>query len=148
MIEDKAEKRLDSTLLDVAPNRFTLLSNRWDPFYETDHQVAPPRRAHQQARRQILTLYDQLLPMTSTPVVALNRAVALAEVAGPTAALDAVDELDLGSYHLFHATRADLLQRLGRHREAAEAYGAALEFTSNPAERELLERRRHAALVR
>jgi RNA polymerase sigma-70 factor (ECF subfamily) len=85
---------------------------------------------------QILALYDQLLAVAPTPVVALNRAVALAEVKGPQAALAAVDDLDaLGDYHLYHATRADLLTRLDRHAEAATAYDAAVARTSNAAER-------------
>ena len=71
---------------------------------------------------QILALYDQLLAMTPTPVVAMNRAIALGEVEGPQAALDILDGLDLGEYHLFHAARADLLRRLGRHDEASQAY--------------------------
>jgi RNA polymerase sigma-70 factor, ECF subfamily len=91
---------------------------------------------------QILRLYDQLMVLTPTPVVALNRAVALAEVHGPQAGLDAVDRLDLDTYHLFHATRADLLRRLGRNQDAAVAYDAALALTSNAAERAFLEYRR------
>jgi RNA polymerase sigma-70 factor (ECF subfamily) len=77
-----------------------------------------------------------------SPVVALNRAVAVAEVEGPGAALDLVDELDLDGYRLFHAIRADLLRRLGRDAEAAAAYGAAIDQTGNAAEREFLERSR------
>jgi RNA polymerase sigma-70 factor (ECF subfamily) len=92
--------------------------------------------------RQILALYDQLLGLTPTPVVALNRAVAVAEVEGPAAALAGVDDLDLGSYHLFHATRADLLRRLDRPAEAAQAYDAALRLVTNAAERRFLEDRR------
>jgi RNA polymerase sigma-70 factor (ECF subfamily) len=84
---------------------------------------------------QILALYDQLLSIVPTPIVALNRAVALAEVKGPETALVAVDELrDLGGYHLFHSTRGDLLVRLGRHAEAAAAYERAGTLTSNAAE--------------
>ena len=90
---------------------------------------------------QILALYDQLLAVAPTPVVALNRAVALAEVDGPAAALAAVDELDLPRYHLFHSTRADLLRRLGRHSDAARAYEAAAALTDNAAERAFLEDR-------
>ena len=67
---------------------------------------------------QILRLYDQLLAVTPSPVVALNRAVAVAEVDGPAVALVLVDGLDLGGYYLFHAIRADLLRRLGRRAEA------------------------------
>ena len=74
---------------------------------------------------QILALYDQLLAMTPTPVVAMNRAIALGEVRGPQAALDILDGLELGEYHLFHAARADLLRRLGRHDEASQAYARA-----------------------
>jgi RNA polymerase sigma-70 factor, ECF subfamily len=94
--------------------------------------------------RQILLLYDQLLALTLSPVVALHRAVAVAEVEGPDAALSLVDGLDLEGYHLFHAIRADLLRRLGRHAEAAEAYQAAIARTGNAAERAFLERRRRA----
>jgi RNA polymerase sigma-70 factor, ECF subfamily len=92
----------------------------------------------------ILTLYDQLYALAPGPVVALNRAVALAEVRGPAAGLAAVDEIDLGSYYLFHATRADLLRRLGRAAEAVAAYEAARELTSNPAERAFLDAQRAA----
>jgi RNA polymerase sigma-70 factor (ECF subfamily) len=87
---------------------------------------------------QILQLYDQLLSLTPSPVVALNRAVAVAEVSGPAAALDLVDALDIRGYHLFHAIRADLLRRLGRDAEAALAYQAAIALTDNAAEREFL----------
>ncbi len=84
---------------------------------------------------QILRLYDQLLAVAPGPVVALNRAVAVAEVDGPAAALALVDGLDLGGYYLFHAIRADLLRRLGRPAEADAAYQAAIAQTSNAAER-------------
>ena len=88
--------------------------------------------------RQILALYDQLLVQTPTPVVALNRAVAVAEVDGPGPALDLVDALDLEGYHLTHAVRADLLVRLGRRQEAAGAYREAMARTDNDAERAFL----------
>ena len=94
--------------------------------------------------RQIVALYDQLLAIVPSPIVALNRAVAVAEVAGPAAALALVDDLDLGDMHLFHAIRADLLRRLGRHAEAALAYDAAIELTKNVAERDFLLGRRAA----
>jgi RNA polymerase sigma-70 factor, ECF subfamily len=89
---------------------------------------------------QILQLYDQLLALDPSPVVAINRAVALAEVSGPAAALTVVDGLALDGYHLFHAVRADLLRRLGRVDEAASAYSAALERTHNTAEQDFLRR--------
>jgi RNA polymerase sigma-70 factor, ECF subfamily len=87
---------------------------------------------------QILALYDQLLWVAPTPVVALNRAVAVGEVHGPAAALALVEELDLDGYHLFHATRADLLRRLGRHREATAAYERAAALAPTDAERAFL----------
>ena len=91
---------------------------------------------------QILTLYDQLMAIAPSPVVALHRAVAVAEVRGPAAALALVDGLDLDGYHLFHAVRADLLRRLGRDAEAGQAYAAAIDRTGNAAERAFLEARR------
>jgi RNA polymerase sigma-70 factor, ECF subfamily len=87
---------------------------------------------------QILQLYDQLLVVAPGPVVALNRAVAVAEVQGPAAALTLVDGLGLDRYYLYHAIRADLLRRLGRPGEAAQAYSAALALSGNAAERAYL----------
>jgi RNA polymerase sigma-70 factor (ECF subfamily) len=87
---------------------------------------------------QIVALYDHLLAVAPTPVVALNRAVAVGEVQGPAAALALVDELDLDNYHPFHATRADLLRRLGRHSEAALAYRRAAAIAPTEAERDFL----------
>ena len=95
---------------------------------------------------QILRLYDQLASVAPTPVVQLNRAVALAEVEGPAVALAAVDGLDLGGYHLFHATRGELLLRLGRPAEAGQAFDAALATAGNATERAFLERRRAAVV--
>ncbi|HEU5470332.1 MAG TPA: sigma-70 family RNA polymerase sigma factor [Actinophytocola sp.] len=93
---------------------------------------------------QILALYDQLQARTPSPVVALNRAVAVAEVHGPAMALALVDDLDLDGYHVLHAVRADLLRRLGRTTEAAAAYDAAIARTANAAERAFLRRGRDA----
>ncbi len=93
---------------------------------------------------QILQLYEQLMAIAPSPVVALNRTVAVAEVDGPAAALTLVEGLDLGGYRLFHAIRADLLRRLGRDREAALAYEAGIALTENAAEREFLRRRRES----
>jgi RNA polymerase sigma-70 factor (ECF subfamily) len=94
---------------------------------------------------QILALYDQLMAVAPTPVVALNRAVAVAEVQGPAAALAEVQQLDLDGYHLYHAIRADLLARTGDDEGAAAAYDAAISLTENDAERESLRRRRRSA---
>ena len=93
---------------------------------------------------QIVRIYDHLLAIASSPVVALNRAVAVAEVDGPAAALALVDELDLDGYHLVHATRADLLARLGRVAESASAYERAESLATNAAEQRFLRERRAA----
>ena len=91
---------------------------------------------------QIATLYAQLYAVSPSPIVALNRAVAVAELDGPEVALADVDRLGLTTYHLWHATRADLLRRLGRSAESRAAYDEALALTDNEAERAYLTRRR------
>ena len=91
---------------------------------------------------QILALYDQLVAVAPTPVVALNRAVAVAEVGGPRAGLEALAGLELESYAPYHATRAELLRRLGRADEARDAYDAALALTDNASEQRFLAARR------
>jgi RNA polymerase sigma-70 factor (ECF subfamily) len=95
--------------------------------------------------RQVLALYDQLLAIAPSPVVALNRAVALGEVAGPEVALLEVEALELAGYLPFHLTRAELLARLGRTEDAVAAYDAALELATNSVERRHLQQRRVAA---
>ncbi len=97
---------------------------------------------------QILALYDQLMLVAPTPVAALNRAVAVAEVDGAQAGLAALGDLDLDGYYLFHAIRADLLRRLGRDADAALAYDAAVARAGNAAERAFLRRRREALPAR
>ena len=94
--------------------------------------------------RQILQLYDQLASLAPSPVVALNRAVAVAEVEGPETALALVDGLGLRDYYLFHAIRASLLRRLGGDGEAALAYDAAIAHAGNAAERDFLRRSRQS----
>jgi len=94
--------------------------------------------------RQILALYDLHLSIAPSPVVALHRAVAVAEVDGPATALGIVDGLDLESHHMYHAIRADLLRRLGRDADAAAAYDAAIARSGNAAERAFLDGRRRA----
>ena len=93
---------------------------------------------------QVLALYDQLARLDPGPVVALNRAVAVAEVDGPASALRLVDGLGLDGYHLFHAIRGDLLARLGRAAEARQAFAAAARLTGNERERDYLLARRDA----
>ncbi|GEK21904.1 RNA polymerase sigma factor [Cellulomonas xylanilytica] len=94
--------------------------------------------------RQIVILYDQLMSIAPSPVVALNRAVAVAELDGPEVGLALVDALPLERFYLFHAVRADLLRRLGRTADAADAYDEALALTPNEQERDFLLRRRAA----
>jgi len=104
---------------------------------------AEAERAEHTDWAQIAALYDRLHALHPSPVVALNRAVAVSMATGPQTALPLVDELSapLAGYHLWHATRADLLRRLGRRDEAAAAYQKALELTQNEAERRFLQRR-------
>ncbi|GAB7191260.1 RNA polymerase sigma factor [Kineococcus sp. NUM-3379] len=108
------------------------------------HCDAPTAEATDWA--QVLALYDLHLALEPTPVVALHRAVALAEVAGPAAALEVLDSPDVSGplrrHHLLHAVRAEVLRRLGRDAEAGAAYGEALALAGNGAEREFLRRRR------
>ncbi len=92
--------------------------------------------------RQILQLYDQLLAIAPSPVAALNRAVAVAEVDGPAAGLAELNDLNLGGYYLFHAIRADLFRRLERDADAAVAYDAAIRLAGNNTERVFLQHRR------
>jgi RNA polymerase sigma-70 factor (ECF subfamily) len=96
--------------------------------------------------RQILALYDQWMALAPSPVVALNRAVAVAEVEGAPQALLLIEELPLTGYHLFHAVRADLLLRAGRRTEAAAAWRAALQRCANQRERDFLQRQLDAAI--
>jgi predicted RNA polymerase sigma factor len=108
-----------------------------------------PDPAREQARRQAeggpaLALYDQLVRIDPSPIVALNRAIAVAELDGPEVALAAVDRLEdkLAGYHAYHLTRADLLRRLGRSQKSRAAYDKAIELAGNTAETAYLIRRR------
>jgi len=131
----EADRLVVAALRAGAPGRFTLqaaiaaLHGQAPSYADTDWP-------------QILTLYDELLRIWPSPVVALNRAVVVAMVDGPTAALDEVEALErddrLAGYRYLPATKADLLRRLGRHEEAADAYRAALALTDNAAERAFL----------
>ena len=117
------------------PGRYQLLA-----AVNAVHTDAPTAAATDWA--QVVALYDQLSRIDPSPVVALNRAVAVAELDGPEVALALVERLPLTGYHAWHATRADLLRRLGRSTEARAAYDAAMAATGNSAERAYLSRRR------
>ena len=119
------------------PGRYQLLA-----AINAVHTAAPSARDTDWS--QIVTLYDRMARVDASPIVRLNRAVALAELDGPDVALAEIDKLtdDLDNYHAFHATRADLLRRLGRSKESRTAYDRAIQLTGNPAERIHLTRRR------
>jgi len=149
VLADQDRSRWDRSLIEEgqALVRRCLRLNRAGPYQiqaaiNAVHSDAPTAAATDWS--QILQLYDQLLALAPSPVVVLNRAVAVAELEGPEAALALVDDLDLDAYYLFHAIRADLFARLGRTAEATDAYDAALARTENASEREFLERRRRA----
>ncbi|KSZ57285.1 RNA polymerase subunit sigma-24 [Rhodococcus pyridinivorans KG-16] len=146
LLADQDRSRWDRALIDEgqALVRRTLRWNRPGPYQiqaaiAAVHADAPTFEDTDWA--QIVALYDLLMAADPTPVVALHRAVALAEVEGPAAALGIVDRLDLERYHVFHAVRADLLARLGRITEASEAYTTAAARTENAVERAHLLRR-------
>jgi RNA polymerase sigma-70 factor (ECF subfamily) len=145
-LPDQDRRRWDLALIAEGQGivRQCLRRNRPGPYQiqaaiNAVHSDAPVANATDW--RQILQLYDQLVSLAPSPVVALNRAVAVAEVEGPDAALGLLDGLDLEGYRLFHAIRADLLRRLGRNAEAARAYAAAIARADNATERRFLERR-------
>jgi RNA polymerase sigma-70 factor (ECF subfamily) len=148
-LADQDRSRWDQTLIAEghALVRACLRRNRPGPYQiqaaiNAVHSDA--RRAADTDWRQILTLYDQLMAIAPSPVVALNRTVALAEVDGPDAAITAVDGLGLTDYHRFHAIRAELLRRLGHQAEAADAYSRAIALTENATERAYLQRGRES----
>lgn len=130
-------ERLAAAAAGVAPGRYQILA-----AINAVHTSA--RQMRDTDWTQILALYDQLVRVDPSPIVALNRAIAVAELDGPEVALAAVDRLGnrLGGYHAFHATRADLLRRLGRSRESRAAYDRAIELAGNTAETAYLVRRR------
>ncbi len=145
LLADQDRRRWDHALIAEGQNlvRRCLRVNRPGPYQlqaaiNAVHSDAPTAAATDWG--QIVQLYDLLLALTPTPIVALNRAVAVAEIAGPAAALALLADLDLTGYYLFHAIRADLLRRLGRNDDAATAYTTALDLTENVAEREFLQR--------
>jgi RNA polymerase sigma-70 factor (ECF subfamily) len=149
LLADQDRRRWDRALIaeGQALVRRCLRHNRPGPYQlqaaiNAVHSDAPVAAATDWL--QIRELYDQLMALAPGPVVALNRAVAVAEVEGPDAALALVDGLDLRQYHLFHAIRAELLRRLGRNVEAAAAFDEAIALSENTAERTFLQRKRDA----
>ena len=135
---DEGMQLVQAALRHGSPGRYTIQAS-----IAAEHGHA--RHAADTNWRRIARLYDWLLEAEPTPVVALNRAVAISLAYGPAAALELVDELagepQLERYHLLHTTRADLLVKLGRPGEAAEAYRRALELSANPVERSFIEGR-------
>ncbi len=121
----------------VAPGRYQILA-AINAVHTSDHDVRDTDWS------QVVALYDQLVRLDASPIIALNRAVAVAELDGPEVALAIVDQLAerLAGYHAYHAARADLLRRLGRSQEAYAAYGEAIALAGNTAEIAALRRRR------
>jgi RNA polymerase sigma-70 factor (ECF subfamily) len=150
-LADQDRSRWDRTLIDEGHELVRICARRGAPGpYQVQAAIAA---VHSTAATVadtdwagILQRYDQLFALQPTPVVAMNRAIVVAEVHGAAAGLDALEDLDLGGYHLFHAARADLLERLGRSSEAAEAWTAAADLATNDTERRYLATRRAAAL--
>jgi RNA polymerase sigma-70 factor (ECF subfamily) len=130
-------ERLAAAAAGMAPGRYQILA-----AINAVHTSARDARATDWS--QVLALYDQLARLDSSPIVALNRAIAVAELDGPQVGLAAVDRLEdeLSGYHLYHATRADLLRRLGRNQKSREAYDQAIGLAANTAEIAYLTRRR------
>ncbi|MFN2489526.1 MAG: RNA polymerase sigma factor [Actinomycetota bacterium] len=150
LLEDQDRSRWDRAAIDEggALVRRALRMGRVGP-YQLQAAIAA---VHGEARRpedtewtQIAELYGALGKVSPSPIVELNRAVAVAMVEGPAVGLDLIEGIaagdSLAGYHLLHAARADMLRRLGRHGEAASAYRRALELTRNEVERSFLERR-------
>jgi RNA polymerase sigma-70 factor (ECF subfamily) len=127
-------------LLDRALGQTARAAGRTGP-YVIQAAIASLQAAEELDWPQISVLYGQLAELTGSPVVRLNRAVAVAEADGPAAALAIVDQLDLPGYQYWHSTRAELLRRLGRRDEARSAYRRALDLARTAPERRFLERR-------
>jgi RNA polymerase sigma-70 factor (ECF subfamily) len=130
-------ERLAASAAGVAPGRYQILA-----AISAVHTSARDIRATDWS--QVVALYDQLIRIDPSPIIVLNRAIAVAELDGPEVALAAVDRLadTLAGYHAYHATRADLLRRLGSAGESRAAYNRAIELAGNTAETATLTRRR------
>jgi RNA polymerase sigma-70 factor (ECF subfamily) len=143
LLSEQDRRRWDRALIDEGQAIVRRCLRRNQPgAYQLQAAInavhADATAAEQTDWAQIVALYDQLLAIAATPVVALNRAIAIGEVHGPSAALALVDKLDLDNYHPFHATRADLLQRMGRTAEATAAYARAADLAPTDNERNFL----------
>ena len=153
LLADQDRNRWDRTLIDEGQTlvKACLRRNRPGPF-QIQAAIAAVHSDSADADDtdwgQILELYDMLMVQAPTPVVALNRAVAVAEVDGEPDALSLLDDMDLDRYHLYHATRAELLRRMGEVDAADDAYGEALALVSNEVERRFLQERRRVNLAR
>jgi RNA polymerase sigma-70 factor, ECF subfamily len=130
-------ERLAAAAAGMAPGRYQILA-----AINAVHTSA--RDVRDTDWSQVLALYDQLVRLDPSPIIALNRAVAVAELDGPQVALETVDGLEdkLAGYHAYHATRAHLLRRLGRGQKSRAAYDKAIELAGNAAETAYLTRRR------
>ncbi|MFI7445007.1 hypothetical protein [Nonomuraea indica] len=130
-------ERLAAAAAGVAPGRYQILA-----AINAVHTSA--RDIRDTDWSQILALYDRLVRLDPSPIIALNRAIAVAELDGPEVALAIVDRLAeaLAGYHAYHATRADLLRRLGRSRQSRAAYDRAIDLAGNTGETAYLTRRR------
>jgi RNA polymerase sigma-70 factor (ECF subfamily) len=151
LLPDQDRDRWDQALIDEGQDMVRACLRRCQPGpFQIQAAIgavhADAATAAETDWRQIVQLYDQLMVAAPTPVVALNRAVAVAEVDGPDVGLAAIEGLDLDAYPPFHITRAELLVRAGRPGEALAAYDRALDLVTNAAERRfLLDRRALAA---
>lgn len=147
LLADQDRSSWDRTLIEEGQTlvRVCLRRNQPGP-YQIQAAIAAvhsdTKSADETDWKQIVQLYDQLLVLNPSPIVKLNRAIATAETGAAAGALASVEELSLDQYHLFHATRGNLLERLGRRDEAADAYSRAADLTANRAERRHLEARR------
>jgi RNA polymerase sigma-70 factor (ECF subfamily) len=130
-------ERLAAAAAGIAPGRYQILA-----AINAVHTSARDLRDTDWS--QVVALYDQLIRLDPSPIVALNRAIAVAELDGPEVALAAVDRVEekLADYHAYHAARADLLRRMGRSQESRAAYDKAIELAGNTAETAYLTRRR------
>lgn len=146
LLADQDRSSWDRTLIEEGQTlvRVCLRRNQPGP-YQIQAAIAAvhsdTKSADETDWKQIVQLYDQLLVLNPSPIVELNRAIATAETGAAAGALASVEELSLDQYHLFHATRGNLLERLGRRDEAADAYSRAADLTANRAERRHLEAR-------